>query len=87
MDQVCNMLAIMLDPRFKSLQVVRFLVGHGDAIKLAFKYELKAKISLLMTCYVILNPNVETWTYIGHGDELEDEGNMFEVGASFEESS
>jgi hypothetical protein len=62
-------------------------MGHGDAIRLAFKYELKAIISLFMTCFVTLNPNVETWTYIGCGDELEDEGNMFEVGASFEESS
>ncbi len=60
----------MLDPQFKSLQVVKNLVGHGDAIRLAFKYELKTIISLSMTCFVTLNPNVETWTYIGCGDGL-----------------
>jgi len=84
--QVRNMLAIMLDPQFKSLQVVKSLVGHGDAIRLVFKYDLKVIIPLLMTCFVTLNPNVETWTYIGRRDELEDKGNMFEVGTSFEES-
>ncbi len=34
-----------------------------------------------------LNPTIETCTSIGHGDELQNEGNMFGVGASFEESS
>jgi len=54
---------------------------------LLLNYELIVIISFLMTCFVTLNPNVETWTYIGHGDKFEDESNMFEVGASFEESS
>jgi hypothetical protein len=31
-DQVHNMLAIMLDPQFKSLQIMENLVGSGDAI-------------------------------------------------------
>jgi hypothetical protein len=31
-DQVHNMLAIMLDPQFKSLRVMENLVGSGDAI-------------------------------------------------------
>ncbi len=78
----------MLDPWFKSLQIVKKLVGHGDAIRLAFKYDLKIIIPLFMTCFVTLDPNIETWTQVGHGDELEDEGNMmFEVGTSYQESS
>jgi hypothetical protein len=54
------MLAIMLDPQFKSLQVVKNLGGHGDAIRLVFKYDLKVIIPLLITRFVTLNPNVET---------------------------
>jgi hypothetical protein len=62
LDQVCNMFAIMFDPWFKSLQIVKKLMGRGDAIRLVFKYDLKVIIPLLMTCFVTLNPNVETWT-------------------------
>jgi hypothetical protein len=35
------MLAIMSDPQFKSLPVVKNLVGHGNVIQLAFEYDLK----------------------------------------------
>jgi hypothetical protein len=43
------MFAIMLDFQFKSLQVVKFLVGRGNAIRHASKYGLKAMIPFLMT--------------------------------------
>jgi hypothetical protein len=33
------MLALMLDPYYKSLHVVKNYVGHGNAIHLTFKYE------------------------------------------------
>jgi hypothetical protein len=32
LDQVHKILAIMLDPWFKSLQIVRDVVGRGDVI-------------------------------------------------------
>jgi hypothetical protein len=40
-----------------------------------------------MTFFKTLNPIVEACISFGHGDELKDEGNIFRVGASFEESS
>jgi hypothetical protein len=40
-----------------------------------------------MTYFETLNPTIEACNSFGHGDELEDEGNTFGVGASFEESS
>jgi hypothetical protein len=40
-----------------------------------------------MICFETLNPIIETRAVFYHGDELEDEGNIFEVQASFEESS
>jgi hypothetical protein len=49
------MLAIMLDPHFKSLQIVENYVGHGVAICLASKYDTKTMIPLLMFCFDQLN--------------------------------
>jgi hypothetical protein len=47
---------------------------------------LKVVIPLLITCFETLNPTIETCTSFGHGDEFKNEGNMYGVGASFEES-
>jgi hypothetical protein len=48
---------------------------------------LKVVILLLITCFDNLDLIIEACTFVGsHGDELEDEDNMFWVGASFEES-
>jgi hypothetical protein len=50
------MLAIMSNPQFKSLLVVKVLVGRGNVIQLVFEYDLKAMIPLLMVCFETLNP-------------------------------
>jgi hypothetical protein len=81
------MLATMLNPRFKSFQVVKNLVGCGEAIQLAFEYDLKVVIPLLMTYFATLNIIIECWTFVNHSDKLKNEGNVFGVGASFKESS
>jgi hypothetical protein len=39
-----------------------------------------------MTYFETLNLTIEACNSFGHGDELENEGNIFGVGASFEES-
>jgi hypothetical protein len=59
------------------------LVGHGNAIWLVYEYDLKIMSPLLMTCFETLNLNVKTCTFANHGDELQNESNMFGVGASF----
>jgi hypothetical protein len=46
---------------------------------------LKVGICLLITCFETLNPTIETCASFGHGHELKNEGNMYGVGASFEE--
>jgi hypothetical protein len=58
-NQVHNMLAIMSDPQFKSLLVVKILVGLGNVIQLAFEDDLKPMIPLLMVCFEILNPTTK----------------------------
>ncbi len=76
----------MLDPRFKSLQVVENLVGHENAIRFVSKNDLKPMIPLLMICFETLNPTIKACTSTNHND-FEEKGNMFKVGASFKESS
>lgn len=61
----------MLKPRFKSFQDVENLVGCGEAIQLAFEYDLKVIIPFLMTCFATLNPIIECWTFVNYSDELE----------------
>ncbi len=39
--QVHNMLALLLDPRFKSLRLVESFVGCGNAICLAIEFDVK----------------------------------------------
>jgi hypothetical protein len=43
------MFAIMLNPHFKSLQIVEKYVGYGGTICFVFEYDVKAMIPLLMT--------------------------------------
>jgi hypothetical protein len=76
----------MLDPRFKSLQVVENLVGCGNAIQLVSKNDLKPMIPFLMVCFEAVNPIVKACTSTNHND-LEKKGNMFKVGTPFKESS
>jgi len=57
--QVHNMLALMLDPCFKSLWVVESFVGHGNVIHLVVDYDVKEVIPLLMTLLDQLNLTIE----------------------------
>jgi hypothetical protein len=57
--QIHNMLALMLYPRFKSLQVMKSFVGHNNAIHLTIEYDVKDVISLLMIFFDQLNPTIE----------------------------
>jgi hypothetical protein len=86
--QAHNMMAIMLDPRFKALRIMANLVGRANAIRLVFEYDVKVVVPLLMVCFDRLNHVARTTSIVtidATGPELED--NMFRVGASIEESS
>ncbi len=51
------------------------------------QFDLKVVIPLLMTYFETINPSVEACTSTSHGDEFEDESNMFGVETSFEQFS
>ncbi len=88
---VHNMVAIMLDLCFKSLQIVENYVGHcGVIFCFASKYDTKVMIPLLMAWFDWLNPTSQTCattTDVPNFQFEKKEGNMFGVGASMEESS
>jgi hypothetical protein len=88
--QVHNMLTLILDPYYKSLQIVENYVGFGNTIYFAFKYDLKEIIPLLMTIFERLNLSIQVKVVASINGllvEEEEETNMFGVGASMEESS
>ncbi len=88
--QVHDMLALLLDPCFKSLHVVESFARCGNAIFLAIEFDVKEVIPILMIVFYQLNLIVDA--IITPCDELvlqieEKDGNMFGVGTSMEESS
>jgi len=52
------MLALMFDPRFKSLRVVENYLGRGAYIYLIAEYDANVVIPLLMIMFEILNPTI-----------------------------
>jgi hypothetical protein len=56
-----NMMAIMLDPCFKALHIVENLVGHMTAFQVAYEYDVKVVVPLLMVCFDMLNLDVGTF--------------------------
>lgn len=91
LHQVHNMLAFMLDPYFKSLQVFKIYVGQGNVIHLVIEYDAKLIIPLLMIIFDVLNPIVQAFTTQVDGSFVgvveEKDNNIFGVGASTEEYS
>ncbi len=80
-------MAIMLDPSFNTLQIVKSLVGQGNVIQLAFEYDAcKVVSSFLIMCFERLNLNTIAYATTIDDVGLELEENMFGVGASIEES-
>jgi hypothetical protein len=70
------MMAIMLDPHFQALHIVKSLVGRGNAIRLASKYDVKIMIPLLMVCFEWLNPSTDAMVKTDDDVKLELEDNI-----------
>ncbi len=87
------MLTLMLDPRFKSLRVVENYVGRRAYICLVVEYDANVVVRLLMIVFKVLNLIVQTCVVevvgfvIGFDNSIEEETNIFGVGASMEKSS
>ncbi len=83
LHQVHNMLTIMFDPCFKSLQFVDNYVGCGDYICLAFKYDANVIIPFLTMILEVLNFTIQACAIIVGGlvarssDFIEEDNNIF----------
>ncbi len=65
---VHNMLALILDPRFKRLKCVIDFFGHDKVKLLVTKYDNKILIPFLVICSHFLNPHVtSTYTSTSNG--------------------
>jgi hypothetical protein len=51
-NKVHNMLTIMLDPHFKSLDVVKVFVGWAKVIQIVAKYGNKTLLPLLVLLFI-----------------------------------
>ncbi len=64
------MLALMLDPRFKSLWLVTSYIGHEKASSLVVQYDVGFLLPLLIWCYKVLMPSM-------FGDEVQMQSSYF----------
>ncbi len=55
-----NMLSQMLDPHFKSLDVVKAFVGWAKVIQIVAKYDSKTMLPLLVVTFHSLNPTIDS---------------------------
>jgi hypothetical protein len=55
-----NMLALMLDPRFKGLGLVRDYVGGEKVVSIVYEYDNLVLLPLLMQCYKRLHPTAQS---------------------------
>jgi hypothetical protein len=87
------MFALMFDFQFKSLRVVENYVGHGACIRRIIEHDVNVIISFLMSMFKVLNLIVQTCVIkvvgfvTGSSNSIEEENNIFGVGASMGKSS
>ncbi len=82
------MLPIMLDPCFNLYELWGIIWGVGKQFVLLFEYDVKVTIPLLMTCFDRFNPISQACATKNDVPNFKfEEGNMFGVKASMEESS
>ena len=88
-DKAHNMVAIMLDPRYKSLQSISKFMGPQTAKVVVMEYDRLVLLPFLMQVHMHLNP--KTATTSSQADAFEslevDQFSLFGAGASEEEAA
>jgi len=49
-------MSLMLDPRFKSLRLISFLIGQEQVVSIMEEYDQQSLFLMLLRCYHILHP-------------------------------
>jgi hypothetical protein len=68
----------MLDPRFKSLRLISFVIGQKH-VSIVEEYDKQSLFPMLLKCYHILHPMVEFGFVIGMQLDEEKSCNSFEM--------
>ncbi len=55
-----NMLALMLDPRYKSLCLVSSFIGRDQGVSIVQQYDTMSLYPMFMKCYYHLHPSIES---------------------------
>jgi hypothetical protein len=55
-----NMLALKLDPIFKSLCLVSSFIGHDQGVTIVQQYDTMSLYPMFMKCYYHLHPSIES---------------------------
>jgi hypothetical protein len=55
-----NMLAFMLDPHYKSLDVVKVFFEQANVLQIVAKYDIKTLMPLLVVAFYFLTPPLTT---------------------------
>lgn len=56
-SKVHNMLVLILDPHFKSLDVMKVVVGRAKLIQVVVEFDTKTLMPLLVATFQFLNPS------------------------------
>ncbi len=74
------MLALMLDPRFKSLHLVFSFIGRDQGIAIVEQYDTMSSYLMLMKCYYHLHPLIEFDNgFANHKVEDDNNLNIFQM--------
>jgi hypothetical protein len=66
-----NMLVLILDPHFKSFDVMKVVVGRAKMIQMVVEYDTKTLMPLLMATFQFLNPSTNGFTKLTLVDDNE----------------
>jgi hypothetical protein len=70
-NKVHNMLVLILDPNFKSIDAMKVVVGRVKVIQMVVEYDTKTLMPLLVATFQFLNPSINGLTKLALVDDNE----------------
>ncbi len=68
-SKVHNMLVLILDPHFKSLDAMKVVVRRAKVIQMVVEYDTKTLMPLLVAAFRFLNPSTNGFTKLTPVDD------------------
>jgi len=70
-NKVHNMLVLILDPHFKSIDAMKVVVGRAKMMQMVAEYDTKTLMPLLVATFQFLNPSINGLTKLALVDDNE----------------